>query len=341
VAAREQDVLRTNAYAADWIAGTVLVQLRDYCAAVERTEKEHRGTLQNIARASGGRAASEAFCRELFDRFNDPAFGLRRAGDAKLAFDSVFVQGADGLTRGRWPAPPEPDVYYALRFDGRDYFRGAARLAQAGSSSAYVSAAFKSKADAMYKIGISRPIVGEDGRTLLGVLVATVATDPAFGTRDLSDRPRLASLAAPLEYEIDVRPSARYPGPRHIMLLHEGLAHGQFVRINNPRVDAFVTDPSADPLQLPRRSSSPVLDANYQDPVGGEFAGRWLAAFAPVGNTHLVVIVQTRVDDAIALDRIAARRLAWLGASAVVVVATLLGLALWAAGRRNVATRHR
>ena len=340
VAAREQDVLRTNAYAADWIAGTVLVQLRDYCAAVERTAGEHEGKLRDIARAGdAGRAAAEAFCRGVFDRFNDPAFGLRRAADAKLAFDSVFVQGADGQTRGRWPAPPDPGSYYATRFDSRDYFRGAVLHARSGSPAAYVSAAFRSKADTMYKIGISRPVVAEDGRTLLGVLVATVATDPTFGTRDLSDRPRLAALAARLE-EGEFRPGSG-PGPGQIVLLHEGLTHGQLVPIANPHVRSIVPDPSAEQLHLPRHSPTPVADADYRDPVGGPYAGRWLAAFAPVGNTHLVVIVQTRVEDATALDRMAARRLAWLGVCGVVVAATLLGLALWGAGRRNVATRHR
>ena len=78
-----------------------------------------------------------------------------------------------------------------------------------------------------------------------------------------------------------------------------------------------------------------VVDRDYRDPVGGAFAGRWLAAFAPVGNTPLVVIVQTRVEDATALDRLAARRLVWLGASGLVVVFALLGLATWAAGRRR------
>src|SRR2546429_277420 len=82
--------------------------------------------------------------------------GRRPPGAAKLPFDGVFVQGADGFTRGRWPVPSAPGAYYAMRFNPRDYFRGAARFAAEGRSPAYVSDAFRSKADAMYKIGISR-----------------------------------------------------------------------------------------------------------------------------------------------------------------------------------------
>jgi serine/threonine-protein kinase len=335
VSAREQDVLQSNAYAADWIAGTALLQLRDYCAAVERTAAEQRQALAGVARSGptpADRAAGETVCHGLFDRYNEPGSGLRRPGDAKLAFDSVFVQGTDGLTRGRWPPPPDPQGYYALRFDTRDYFRGAARLAATGSPRAFVSAAFRSRADTMHKIGISRPILADDGRTLLGVLVATVATDPTFGSQNFNDRSRLAALVAREEDDPGAPPGSP---PHHVMLLHDGLKHGQFVPVDSPAVRSVGPDDAADQLQLPRRRERPVLDSDYHDPVGGPFAGRWLAAFAPVGNTHLVVIVQTRVEDAVALDRQAARRLAWLAGTAVLVVVTLVALALWSPTRRR------
>ena len=117
---------------------------------------------------------------------------------------------------------------------------------------------------------------------------------------------------------------------------YEGLTHGQFVPISNPCVRAFSPDPSLDQLRLPRRAPEPVVDAHYQDPVGHPFAGRWLAAFAPVGNTHLVVIVQTRFEDAVALDRLAARRLAWLAALAMGVVLAMIALALWTNTHRRL-----
>ena len=331
VAAREQDVLQTNAYAADWVAGTALLQLRDYCAAVERLASEEERFIRHLVR-NGDRSAAEAFCRQWFDRFNDPAFGLRHGAGEKLAFDSVFVQGTDAMTRGRWPAPPDPADYYGQHFSHRDYFRGAARHAAEGRATPYVSHAFRAKADDLHKIAISRPILAEDGRTLLGVLVATVATDPRFGSQSFNDGRRLAALAARLEDDPAARPE---DPPRYIVLLHDGLTHGQYVPIDNDRVRAFGAEASTDQLKLPTRAPRQVLDAHYQDPVGGNYSGRWLAAFAPVGNTHLVVIVQTRFDDAVALDRQAARRLAWLAGAALLVVLALIAFALWTTRRSN------
>jgi len=210
-------------------------------------------------------------------------------------------------------------------------------VASAGRRSAYVSDAFRSRADDMYKIGISRPILGEDGKTVVGVFVATAATDPTFGAQTFSGASRTAALVARLETEADA------PQPRHIILLHEGLRHGQYVPIENPHLSSLGPD-AADQLQLPARPVRVVTDPKYLDPVAdlppadgftpSAYAGRWLAAFAPVGNTHLVVIVQTRADDAVALDRIAARRLAWLAAVALGVILTLIGLTVWTANRR-------
>jgi hypothetical protein len=54
-----------------------------------------------------------------------------------------------------------------------------------------------------------------------------------------------------------------------------------------------------------------------------------------VGNTHLVVIVQTRVEDAVALDKQAARRLAWLAGAALLVIVGLVTAALWSPHRRG------
>ena len=42
-------------------------------------------------------------------------------------------------------------------------------------------------------------------------------------------------------------------------------------------------------------------DDNYTEPavsVAPEYAGRWIAAFAPVGDTGFIVVVQQRFEDA-------------------------------------------
>ena len=113
------------------------------------------------------------------------------------------------------------------------------------------------------------------------------------------------------------------------------MTHGQYIPITHPHLRSFQPDPAGDPLRIPAAGPRPAaVDANYADPVAG-YGGRWLAAFAPVGNTHLVVIVQTRFEDAVALDKQAARRLAWLAAAALVVLFALVGLTLWTSVRRS------
>jgi len=44
---------------------------------------------------------------------------------------------------------------------------------------------------------------------------------------------------------------------------------------------------------------------DYTDSVGSyfpEYQGRWIAAFAPIGNTGFFVIVQQRFDEALKID---------------------------------------
>lgn len=328
--ARVNDVLQTNAYAAQWIAGTALLQLRDYCAAVKRTGETERAALEEMIQ-SGDRPAATALLRRLFEQYNDRSTGLRHDEGSKLVFDSIFLIGADGLPRARWPEP-EPDDYFQTRFDHRDYFHGARRHAMQGFRRAYVSRAFQSKADGMYKIGIAWPVV-DDGDQFLGALVATVATDPTFGSLNFKGEDRSAVLAAQLEQAADDMNSI----PKRIVLLHEGLAHGQYVPVDHPKLRQFGASPGRD--QLAVGPPSPLVFADdYQDPVMAGLArkgGAWLAGFAQVGDTDLVVIVQTRYDDAIALDRLLVRRLAGWALAALVLGAALLVMILWLAKVRN------
>ena len=72
-----------------------------------------------------------------------------------------------------------------------------------------------------------------------------------------------------------------------------------------------------------------------------EYAGSWLAGFAPVGNTGYVVIVQTREDDALESELSLARQLAkWAGISASPGLLVVL-LAAWHLRARTARTRLR
>jgi hypothetical protein len=80
-----------------------------------------------------------------------------------------------------------------------------------------------------------------------------------------------------------------------------------------------------------------ALLEDYRDPIGGEFAGRWLAACEPVfvggrspkaQDTGWVVIVQERYDDATAPVRVLGSRLVQQGLLALGVVIGVITL-LW------------
>ena len=72
-------------------------------------------------------------------------------------------------------------------------------------------------------------------------------------------------------------------------------------------------------------------DDEYADPVAThhpEYAGRWLAGFAPVPDTELVVLVQQPYEEAVAPYRAFFRRfLEWVAGAAA--GAALLVAGLW------------
>jgi hypothetical protein len=102
--------------------------------------------------------------------------------------------------------------------------------------------------------------------------------------------------------------------------------------IDSPRLrELRVTRTERTQLRWP--DPEPITDDAHRDPVPG-FGGRWLAGFAPVGDTGFVVIVQTRHDVAVEPNARLSRRLAsrtgvillaWIALCAAVVWLCLRG----------------
>jgi hypothetical protein len=131
-----------------------------------------------------------------------------------------------------------------------------------------------------------------------------------------------------------------------VILLHPAYSPGDpAVAVPAERLQAVHRPVGGDEFQLadPRQGLRPeeAMDAAYEDPVAARYpryAGRWLAGFAPVGNTEFVVIVQQRYDEVVDVDRKLFRDLlVWAGV-AVALGVLFVGAILWY-GMRGAVSR--
>jgi hypothetical protein len=267
----ERTALETNAFIATAQAGAALFQFREFADRVEKATN-----VSDIVQL--GSAAS------LMD---DPPASLKALADG---FDAAFVLTKQGYITAQWPLPPR-DVSKSYGF--RDYFQGAARLGKRGTPGAYVARAFRSERDGEMKFGVSAPLF-ENG-AWVGVLVAVVPANPAFGRvrmRDQHDGSRITALIGPRDIDRGEAPDAANL-QRLVVLVHDGMSRGEEIRApDSPALQAAVKAASTEhPFSLPALPS--ITASNYQDPVRGH-AGGWNAAFAPVGGTGYVIVVQSR-----------------------------------------------
>jgi serine/threonine-protein kinase len=307
-----RDALRTNAYAARALAGTVALHLTRQLDAVVK-------------------AASDPAVVGMLLHHADISVLERRRTSTPFDSLSVFDRSGTAIIR----APVVPDGYIGTDYSWRDYFIGARQLGETGQRAGYVTRAFRSEADTYYRFAVAAPIY--DGNTWSGVISAAIVTDTTLGpTRldDESDTLRTAVVVAPRDRSRGTTAGAG----DYVVLLHEGLAHGAEFVVSSPRLrELSVTRTEHD--QLRRIDVEPVTDDAYTDPMPG-FEGRWLAGFAPVGETGFVVIVQTRYDAAVKLN---ARlwRVAQVGVGILATVTFGFGLLGYLRRRRRARARSR
>lgn len=310
-----------NVYAAQGVASTVLLQLRRLSTAVERTceSPELRDLL-----ARRDQAGLQTFIERTHAAYNDPRTGVARNGQGD-AFESWVILDSDGLLLARAPLISE---VIGRNYAWRDYFRGTMDQAKRPDAEpVYISRVIVSEADNLHKSALAAP-VRENGNAdapTLGLVVATITT----GTLPLHDERRTAVLVG--RWDTNPRPgAAQAAGPRsdHLILRHPAMKKGDpAVEVKNDVLDRIQA------ARLAGRSLPPeeAMDDNYIDPLGEheqDFAGQWLAGFAPVGNTEFVVVVEQRYDKAIAPVEMLAGTLAWRGWGALSVGVFLLA-SMW------------
>jgi hypothetical protein len=289
-------VLDMNAYAASGQAAAVLYQLREYADVVEQAAADPavRALADGPRRVSTQQhSVAGNPCRQQTS-LEDPA---AMAAYAKK-FSTLFVLDADGCSRARISEEPTLSDYVRTTYDWRDYFSSSAAQAAQPAPSTHVRAAYRSSISQLIKFAVSTPLF-ENGKwigTISGSMIAASTLQlPRMKRSDTSEQ--MTVLLGPFEGE-RVGPSKPKGPPEFTFLAHPRLARGQKATLDRASsaqlANAFRTP--ADSPQFELATALPLQRADYGDPLLG---GRWLAAFAPVGATGYVVLVQTR--DAVAI----------------------------------------
>ncbi|MET0339860.1 MAG: serine/threonine protein kinase [Polyangiales bacterium] len=314
-------VLRANAYAATMLSRSVLLQMRDYAALVE----------------SG--AADPALRAHLTRDRVDLSPDLLAARQAPH-FDSVVLLSRDGRSLAR--APRTPYSYFERNFDFRDYFLGALRHAEEGRASAYVSGAFRSQANDVFKFALAAPIRDAKGEPL-GVLMGSLTAADTLGElpmRDATYGEHIAVMLGPRDRESPDEPPPD-PAASLSVVCHPAFEDSR-LRAHEYRLPADELASLREMLararsgpQLAHADVDPVLLPEHHDTLPGH-EGRWLAAAAPVGGTGYVVLVQERWASTERVRGNLLRALSLRAGLPLVTVLALIGvLAVWATLRRR------
>ncbi len=303
--------LGVNVYAASAQANAVLYQLREYGDLLEAAARDSR------VQALAARPAPSLKADEL--------------APYAAAFGSLLVVSPDRRKWARWPTPAAE--WFQLRSsDARDYFRSAQQRGMRGDPRAYVARSFRSSVDLKSVFALSASILDAD-RRFLGVLAATI---PATSARWAPKAPHGAS-AEPVTVLLgpDEHPSGRR-NSEFTLLVHPALRSGEHRSLDHPVASSLVTAFGASvapDAQFVPSQVAPVTRDAYRDPILG---GRWLAAFAPVGGTGYVVLVQSRETDVLApSDRLRRRFALAFGLGLLLLAGVFAVLAMRMARRRK------
>jgi len=354
-AVRESDealvrrALETDGFAAEFVAEAVAAQIERRWNTLEReaNEDEIRRQLTVVTDSPEINPADQRAIRSWLERM------AAAHPDSRTA--SWVIMDARGNQLARVPHEPRTVGHnYAYR----DYFNGRGDLPEGTIDvepirRSHLSNVFVSTATHERKVAFSAPIWSTEPeperRRVVGVLSVTVALGD-FAELRVSEGEKLAQIAvlADAKPDSEKRPGSIIEHPRLNELLNEqsadddadesfagfyfddaGVARLQRIAMLEPDATTVAaTDVANDALRS---------DRDYRDPVGGEYAGRWLAAFRPVviggraegpRDTGWVVIVQEPYATAVQPAQDLGRKLVRYGLTALGVVIAVV-TALW------------
>ena len=309
----ETSALETNAFIANSQAGALLSQLREFADRAERCAQKPSSRELLLAGTVSEDASALASCAR--------------------GFHAVYMLASDGILLRQFPA--EISVL-GRNYEFRGYFRCARELATQGIAGACLGPAYLAESSEKLQIAFAAPVFGARGKWL-GSVVSALEVDSAIGQVKMqgsTESGRLVALLGPRgrdRLQSDpVRPSLDF-------IVHPQLTHGEEVALVEPsratldRAFGLEVTPGE---QFSLRWAPPLLLTDYDDPLLKQ-RRRSLAAFAPVGRTGYVVVVETSKDAVRRDGRALAKRLAWRAGAPLAVGLLLLGLAVFSTLRRK------
>lgn len=324
------EVGRSNLYAARFAANTVLSELQSMSAPVANAANDAR--LRDLL-ARNDQPALQAYVEQLGKSATDSATGVLRP-ESESPFESWFVLDARGTILAVAPANPR---VIGRDFRGRDYFRGALQhQGEPEGSAVHLSRVYRAENDGLSKFALAAPVcVGPKESRLLGVIATTITTTPTLGPVQLDDERRKVVLIGREDPNPPAggAPSARTPA--YVILRHPAYGHGEPARLFiAPQLSSIHRPLHRNEYHMVESGENAApeksIDLDHRDAIGDKdpaYAGRWVAGFAPVGNTELLVIVQQRHDATVELDQSMTLSLSLWGAIACALVVIIVAIA--------------
>lgn len=310
---QEQSALETNAFIANSQAGALLSQLREFADRTERCAK--RPSTRALLQAGEIREDGSAL------------------DSCVRGFHAVYAADANGKLLSQFPLPIS---VLGRNYEFRGYFRCSRELALQGMPDACLGPAYRAESNGQLQIAFAAPVYGTNGEWI-GSLISGLEVDSAIGQVKMQDAPgsgRIVALLGPRDRDRST------PEPRRAsfdFIVHPRLSHGQEVPLHEPspaaldRAFGLAVTPGE---QFSLRWAPPLLVPNYHDPLL-EPARTSLAAFAPVGRTGYVVVVETSHDAVRRDGRALAKKLAWRAGAPLGIGLCLLAFALFSTVRRK------
>lgn len=330
--------LAMNAYAANGQAAAVLFRLREYANELERAASDP--AVLELVRTSEAGSNEPNPCASRRE-FSDPAPLRPYRGQ----FSSLMVLDRFACARARLAEDTAPPALLGHPLNFRDYFLGAALDAQQPARTTWVRNAYVSSVSHLVRFAISTPLLSTDagltsaqgaprdngrfvGALTGSITVASTLDVPGALQRRWHDQ--ITALVGPFE---DAH-AARSAPAEYAFLSHPKLARGARAMLPPALAQALSArfGREGSPPQFTLRAADVWTQNDYTDPLAGE---RWLAAFAPVGGTGYVVVVQTRDRYAIRASALIFQLGATLGVLTGALLLTWGGFLLWARQARR------